>query len=85
MLPYLFFLTSFTEDFEQEKEHKQEREENIERQASVEKQHVYNDAFIQQMRYYEQFGETESTYVILIHHCCQIVLHVDLHLFDVSL
>lgn len=51
----------FAEDFEQEKEQKQEKQECLERQASVEKQHVYNDAFIQQMKYYEQFGETEST------------------------
>ena len=31
------------------------------RQASIEKQQVYEDAFLEQMNYYIQFGKTDGT------------------------
>ena len=36
------------------------------RQASIEKQQVYEDAFLEQMNYYIQFGKTDGTYYIFL-------------------
>lgn len=45
-----------------EKELKEEAKMALARQASIEKQQVYEDAFLEQMNYYIQFGKTDGTY-----------------------
>ena len=44
-----------------EKELKEEAKMALARQASIEKQQVYEDAFLEQMNYYIQFGKTDGT------------------------
>ncbi|XP_048576389.1 dysbindin [Nematostella vectensis] len=53
-------LEKLKEDLEIEHELKNQKKEFLERQESVEKQKVYEDAFIEQMNYYIQFGHTEE-------------------------
>ena len=49
-----------SEELEAEKELKEEQQLALVRQASLEKQQVYEDAFLEQMNYYMQFGKTDG-------------------------
>jgi hypothetical protein len=49
-----------TEDLELKFQINNQHKEKLERQESIERQQVYEDAFIEQMNYYIQFGKTDG-------------------------